>query len=87
MLPDGLGIDLDTSAWRRPEVFGWLQESGGISEGEMLRTFNCGIGMTVLAAEGELDRLAARAREHGIECQLIGQVRAADDGPRVRYLS
>jgi phosphoribosylformylglycinamidine cyclo-ligase len=86
VLPDDLAIDLDTSAWRRPEVFDWLQEGGGISESEMLRTFNCGIGMTVIAADGELDRLAPRIRELGIECQLIGRIRAADDSPRVRYL-
>src|SRR3954463_5005514 len=50
VLPAGLGVRLDLDAIPIPAVFGWLAEAGGVSESEMLRTFNCGIGMIVIAA-------------------------------------
>ena len=45
LIPEGLGLEIDLSAWQLPPVFKWLQTRGGIEEKEMLRTFNCGIGM------------------------------------------
>lgn len=87
VLPDGLGIRVDTSGWNRPGVFDWLQEAGGIAEEEMLRTFNCGVGMVMLAAPSEAENLVARSIEHGIECFDIGEVRPYEGGPRVEYVS
>jgi phosphoribosylformylglycinamidine cyclo-ligase len=86
VVPDGLGLDIDTGAWQRPPVFGWLQETGGIAETEMLRTFNCGIGMVMLTAEAEAGRLLTRARDLGLECREIGRVVDRADAERVRYL-
>ena len=45
VLPEGLGARVDLEAWERAPVFRWLAEAGGIARDEMLRTFNCGIGM------------------------------------------
>ncbi len=42
VLPGNLGLTIDTRSWRRPAVFNWLQQNGGIDEQDMLRTFNCG---------------------------------------------
>jgi phosphoribosylformylglycinamidine cyclo-ligase len=50
VLPDSLGVELDLNAFSAPPVFSWLAETGGVSEAEMLRTFNCGFGMVVFAA-------------------------------------
>jgi phosphoribosylformylglycinamidine cyclo-ligase len=86
VVPDGLGLDIDTGAWTRPPVFDWLQETGGIEDAEMLRTFNCGIGMVMLTPETESGRLTAAARELGLECREIGSVVARAGGARVRYL-
>ena len=85
MLPGGLGIHVDTAAWKRPEVFDWLQREGGIQESEMLRTFNCGIGMVMLAAPDRSDEIAQRSREHGIACFDIGEVITQDGWSRVEY--
>jgi phosphoribosylformylglycinamidine cyclo-ligase len=49
-LPKGLGADIDLSAINVPPVFGWLQSAGNIAQDEMLRTFNCGVGMVVICA-------------------------------------
>ncbi len=62
VLPEGVGVRLDLDAIPVPPVFGWLAQTGGVTESEMLRTFNCGIGMIVVAsadeAEGVMERLA-----------------------------
>lgn len=87
VLPEGLGIDIDTGAWARPRVFGWLQESGSISESEMLRTFNCGIGMVMIVPQAEVEKLSQQAVERGIECFDIGEVTVAGVDSRVRYRS
>jgi phosphoribosylformylglycinamidine cyclo-ligase len=87
ILPEGLGIDINTRGWRRPEIFDWLQENGAITETEMLRTFNCGIGMTMIVPETETDSLSKQAESLGIECFDIGMVTTAGADSLVRYLS
>jgi phosphoribosylformylglycinamidine cyclo-ligase len=86
VIPDGLGIAIDTRSWQRPAVFGWLQENGGIDEREMLRTFNCGIGMVIVTPESESGRVRAAAQDLGLSCYEIGEVRTAPGGSRVAYL-
>src|SRR3546814_8721720 len=49
VFPKSLGVVLPGIAWPVPAVFGWLASTGGIAPEEMLRTFNCGIGMAVVA--------------------------------------
>jgi phosphoribosylformylglycinamidine cyclo-ligase len=85
VLPAGLGLYIDTGAWKRPEVFSWLQREGGIPEAEMLRTFNCGIGMVMLAAPERSDELIGRCADHGIACFDIGEVTYRDGRSWVEY--
>ena len=88
VLPAELGIRIDTSSWERPGVFGWLQQAGGVQEAEMLRTFNCGIGMVMVAAPERTAALVRSAGELGIACYDIGEVVvAADSADRVEYAS
>ncbi len=74
VLPDGLGVEIDLDAWELPGVFGWLMEEGGLSEPEMLKTFNCGIGMVVVADAGRAGALAAALSEAGESVSVIGRV-------------
>ena len=55
MLPDGLGAEIDLSAWTLPPVFAWLGDAGGLDEAEMLRTFNAGIGFVAVVAADRAD--------------------------------
>jgi phosphoribosylformylglycinamidine cyclo-ligase len=87
VLPDGTGLVIHPGAWRRPAVFDWLQNKGNIEEGEMLRTFNCGIGMVMLAAPAAADALIAASISFGIPCCDIGFVCAHRGGQRVSYAS
>ncbi|MFC1796220.1 phosphoribosylformylglycinamidine cyclo-ligase [Pseudomonadota bacterium] len=86
ILPAGLGLAIDTAAWRRPAIFHWLQREGRISETEMLRTFNCGIGMVMLAKPGDVKGLIDDAAVLGIDCFVIGEVRPDSGSQTVEYL-
>jgi phosphoribosylformylglycinamidine cyclo-ligase len=74
VLPDGLGAEIDLDAWERPPVFRWLQAAGEIPEAEMLRTFNCGIGMVAVVAADRAEALAATMRDAGETVTEIGRV-------------
>ena len=83
VLPDGLGIALDLAALAPPPVFGWLARTGNVAEAEMLRTFNCGIGMAVIVRRDEADGIAARLAAAGETVTTIGEVIEAPEGRRV----
>ncbi len=71
-IPPGLVARLDSAAWTPPPVFGWLATTGGIADDEMLRVFNCGVGMALIVP----DPAAALAllAEHGEPAILIGHI-------------
>ncbi len=74
VLPDGLAAHIDLGAWQPPAVFGWLMQVGASDEGEMLRTFNCGVGMVVVAAREAADE-AMRALQAAGETPIrIGEL-------------
>ncbi len=74
VLPEGLGAQIDLDAWDLPPVFGWMAETGGIAEGEMLKTFNCGIGMIVVCSADQANSLTALLAEAGETVSRIGTV-------------
>jgi phosphoribosylformylglycinamidine cyclo-ligase len=84
VLPDGLGVRLDLDAIPVPPVFGWLAGTGGVAEAEMLRTFNCGIGMIAVARADRVDDVMERLRQAGESPVRIGEVVAHESGERVR---
>jgi phosphoribosylformylglycinamidine cyclo-ligase len=80
VLPDGMEVHLDARAWQRGPLFDWLQRTGSLSDEEMHRTFNCGIGMVVVVAQPLADAAIALLRQHGETVQLIGEVRPGARG-------
>ena len=85
-IPDGLGLEIDLSAWQLPTVFQWLQSRGGISEKEMLRTFNCGIGMVLLIAEDSADAICRALTEANEPVYRLGRVvECSNSKQRVNY--
>ncbi len=83
VLPAGLGVDLDASAWPRAPVWDWIQQAGRIADAEMHRTFNCGIGMVVVVPPAAADDALALLAAAGERAQLIGEV-SAGEGVRIR---
>jgi phosphoribosylformylglycinamidine cyclo-ligase len=84
VLPDGMAVELDLSAISPPPVFGWLAEAGGIAETEMLRTFNCGIGMVVVAEARAVNSVAEALIAAGENPILLGRV-LSSGSERVSY--
>jgi phosphoribosylformylglycinamidine cyclo-ligase len=86
VLPDGAGVALDLAHVPVKPVFKWLAATGGIAEPEMLRTFNCGIGMIAIVDAGGADAVADVLTRNGETVVRFGKVStAAAGGPRVAY--
>lgn len=68
VLPKHLGVNLDAITWKLPKVFGWLAAKGNVDSNEILRTFNCGIGMILVMARNSVDWQSIP------EAKLIGSV-------------
>ncbi|MDQ6618392.1 MAG: phosphoribosylformylglycinamidine cyclo-ligase [Pseudomonadota bacterium] len=74
ILPDGLQARIERAAWTRPAIFDWLQLNGGVSETEMHRVFNCGIGMVVIVAAADAQQCARLLQEAGETVYAIGHI-------------
>lgn len=85
VLPDNLAAHIDLGCFACPTVFSWLQRAGGISESEMLRTFNCGVGMVAVVAESEVELLRTALSEAGEQTAAIGHVRSRNDQTAVVF--
>ena len=74
VLPDELAADVDLDAVSVPAVFGWLARVGGMSEREMLRTFNCGVGMLVAVTPEDAQTLVESLTASGETAAIVGQL-------------
>jgi phosphoribosylformylglycinamidine cyclo-ligase len=83
VLPKGCSALIDLDAWQPPAIFAWLRAQGGIEEAEMLRTFNCGIGMIVCVAPEDEPKALGILRAAGESPVVIGQLLEGE--PAVGY--
>ncbi|MDA5555879.1 phosphoribosylformylglycinamidine cyclo-ligase [Shimia sp. MMG029] len=74
VLPEGHAGAIDLSSWELPPVFEWLAKTGGMDEAELLKTFNCGVGMILSVEADQADALAALLREQGETVYTLGTV-------------
>jgi phosphoribosylformylglycinamidine cyclo-ligase len=74
VLPDHLAAHVDLNAVNVPKVFGWLSQVGGMSEREMLRTFNCGVGMLVAVTPEDADKLVEQLNAAGETAGIVGKL-------------
>ncbi|MBA4491888.1 phosphoribosylformylglycinamidine cyclo-ligase [Paracoccus sp. S1E-3] len=82
ILPEGLGAEIDLGAWVLPPVFTWLAEAGGVTAPEMLKTFNCGIGMVLVVDAARAGDLSGLLGQMGETVVPLGDV---VPGQGVRY--
>jgi phosphoribosylaminoimidazole synthetase len=85
VLPENTAALFDLSLWRRAGVFQWLQRAGNIETAEMLRTFNCGIGLVIVASQSEAPGLVADLVATGEQAVVVGEVVAHAGAPETRY--
>ncbi|MBI3677486.1 MAG: phosphoribosylformylglycinamidine cyclo-ligase [Proteobacteria bacterium] len=84
-LPEGLDAEIDLGSWTPLSVFGWLAKSAGIEEREMLRTFNCGIGLAAIVAADKFEAAIAAFNAHGEKAVRIGALVSGQGEGTVRY--
>lgn len=85
VLPDGLGAIIDLDSYACPEIFTWIRSLGRISEEEMLKTFNCGVGMVLALDPGDVSQAIELLASSGEKPFVLGEVVEAPTGPRVLY--
>ena len=76
---------IDLAAWPLPPVFQWLRATGPVTEAEMLRTFNCGIGMLLVVAPHDAAPLTEFLRAQGETVFQVGRIEAGEQAERVVY--
>ena len=85
VLPDGLSVRIDLARVPALPLFKWLAATGGIAEAEMLRAFNCGIGMIALVDRAKAEAVIAVLTREGESVTRLGEVVASQEKPRVVY--
>lgn len=88
VIPKGLKAVIKKGSWKMPPVFKLIQDGGSISEDEMLRTFNCGIGFIMVVREKDAEKTMARIKKLGERPYLIGTIARSkkDAKPFVEYI-
>lgn len=85
VLPPHTSATIDLNSWRWPAVFDWLQTRGGISRKEMLRTFNCGVGMVVCVAREDAKSVLTHLHEQGETAWILGDIEATEGESQVVF--
>ncbi|WP_426239731.1 phosphoribosylformylglycinamidine cyclo-ligase [Pararhizobium sp. DWP1-1-3] len=80
VLPKHLAAEIDLTAIQAPAVFSWLAKTGGVAANEMLRTFNCGVGMIVVVAAEDADQVTSVLKAEGETVFALGRMVARDEG-------
>lgn len=86
VLPADTVAVIDRTSWQPPAVFRWLQDAGHISDAEMLKTFNCGIGLAIVAAPEQADSIVTCLNEAGEEASIIGRIDTHGGEAAVHYI-
>ncbi len=73
VLPNNIQAILHRDSWELPELFRWLQMKGGVADSEMVRVFNCGIGMVVVVAADQADRALSSLKSQGLKAWVVGK--------------
>jgi phosphoribosylformylglycinamidine cyclo-ligase len=74
VLPENTQAVLHRDSWQMPELFRWLQMKGGVADAEMVRVFNCGIGMVVIVSPDQADAAIKSLTAQGLKAWTVGEV-------------
>jgi len=78
VLPENTQAVIDENSWQLPQVFQWLQENGNVELTEMYRTFNCGVGMVLIASADEADAIISALKQNDETAWALGTVETGD---------
>ena len=85
VLPPGTAAQIEQNSWSRPAIFDWIQQQGEVAEDEMLRVFNCGVGMAIIVPAEQLDAVIKACQVEDMNATQIGHIISSDDAAYVKY--
>ncbi|MCP5420544.1 MAG: phosphoribosylformylglycinamidine cyclo-ligase [Gammaproteobacteria bacterium] len=85
VLPDDVVAVIDTTSWVRPPIFDWLQAQGQVTDEDMWRTFNNGVGMIICVAAADVESALAVLRDAGESPWVVGMIEAGQGQPRLEW--
>jgi len=85
VLPNNLIAEINLTSWTRLPIFEWIQQQGNVANDEMLRVFNCGIGMIVITPESQVKDVLELCSTHNINADAIGHIHSQEGEPHVVY--
>lgn len=85
VMPHNTVAAIDVNSWRMPDIFQWLESQGNISRAEMLKTFNCGVGMILIADVSQATNIIKTLENAGEQAWVAGSIKAASGEPTVQY--
>jgi phosphoribosylformylglycinamidine cyclo-ligase len=85
VIPDNLCAEINLQSWKRLPIFDWIQQQGNVAQEEMLRVFNCGIGMLVVTQQSDADNILKACSNHNINADVIGEVKTGEGASHVIY--
>ena len=86
IVPDNLCVNINKDSWEMPEVFKWLQSQGNISDSDMLRIFNCGIGMVLIMNDSAKDQVIDSIKHQGYAAYNIGVIKEKDSVAPLNFI-
>ncbi|MBT5330296.1 MAG: phosphoribosylformylglycinamidine cyclo-ligase [Porticoccaceae bacterium] len=84
--PDNMQANIHLDSWTMPPIFQWIQEQANIDAGEMLKTFNCGVGIILVLPEDQADNAVDLLSSLGEDAWIIGEISEAQGETSVTYL-
>lgn len=86
VIPDGFLAQIDTNSWQRSTVFNWLQEMGQVDNEEMLRVFNCGMGMLIALPKEQAEEAIKLSQESNHQAVMIGEIKKSPSNQKISLL-
>lgn len=86
ILPDNTFAEIALNSWQRLPIFDWIQNTGEVAQEEMLRVFNCGIGMVVITSKDHAEKTLQLCTKFGVNADVIGQIKSAPGESHVVYV-
>ncbi len=87
VLPDNAKVVIDEKSWQWPAVFSWLQDAGNVTQHEMYRTFNCGVGLVLVVDDADADKAVDALTAMGENAWLLGSIAEKDGDSQVEFTS
>jgi len=83
VIPDGFLAEIDTNSWKRSAVFDWIQKMGQVENEEMLRVFNCGMGMLVVLPKDQADEAIKLSQASSHQAVKIGEIKKSSSDQKI----